>query len=49
MSAHATAHLIYGPNAAGKSTYTRKLATQKQAVRFAVDDWMHTLFATDHF
>jgi predicted kinase len=47
MSHTPTAYLIYGPTAAGKSTYARKLASEKQAVRFAVDEWMHALFAPD--
>jgi predicted kinase len=47
MPRSSTAHLIYGPTAAGKSTYARKLAAQKQAVRFAIDEWMHALFAPD--
>jgi predicted kinase len=47
MSTHPTAHLIYGPTASGKSTYARALASQKQAVRFAIDEWMHALFAPD--
>lgn len=42
-----TAHLIYGPTAAGKSTYSRKLATQANGVRFAIDEWMHAMFGAD--
>ena len=42
-----SAHVIYGPVAAGKSTFAIRLATERNAVRFAVDDWMHTLFAPD--
>jgi len=41
------AHLIYGPTAAGKSTYARALAAEHNAVRFAIDEWMHALFAAD--
>lgn len=40
-------HLIYGPTAAGKSTYARKLATEVNGVRFAIDEWMHAMFAVD--
>lgn len=40
-------HLVYGPTASGKSTYARKLAAERRAVRFAIDEWMHTLFASD--
>ena len=42
-----TAHVIYGPVAAGKSTFAIRLSSERNAVRFAVDDWMHTLFAPD--
>lgn len=47
MSNPQTVHLIYGPTAAGKSTYARRLATDGKAIRFAIDDWMHTLFSQD--
>jgi predicted kinase len=42
-----TAHFIFGPTAAGKSTFARKLATESNGVRFAIDDWMHALFSAD--
>jgi hypothetical protein len=42
-----TAHLIYGPTAAGKSTYARKLAAEAHGVRFSIDEWMHALFGAD--
>lgn len=42
-----TTHLIYGPTAAGKSTYARKLATEVNGVRFAIDEWMHAMFGAD--
>jgi predicted kinase len=42
-----TVHLIYGPTAAGKSTYARKLAANTGAVCFAIDEWMHALFGPD--
>jgi predicted kinase len=41
------AHLIYGPTAAGKSTFARVLAAENNGVRFAIDEWMHALFAAD--
>lgn len=47
MAPNPTAHLIYGPTVAGKSTYARKLAAEKKAVRFAINEWMHALFAED--
>jgi predicted kinase len=40
-------HLIFGPTAAGKSTYARKLATEVNGVRFAIDEWMHAMFGAD--
>ena len=40
-------HLVFGPVGAGKSTYARALATRTAGVRFALDDWMHELFAPD--
>jgi predicted kinase len=42
-----TAHLIYGPTAAGKSTYARALAAETRGVRFAIDEWMHVLYSAD--
>ena len=46
-AATARVHLVFGPVGAGKSTYARALATREKGVRFAVDDWMHELFAPD--
>ena len=42
-----TLHLVYGPVAAGKSTYARKLSAEVNAIRFAIDEWMHALFEAD--
>lgn len=42
-----TVYLIYGPVASGKSTYARKLSAEKNAIRFAIDEWMHDLFGAD--
>ncbi|KNH44400.1 ATP-binding protein [Pseudomonas lini] len=42
-----TAHLIYGPIAAGKSTFARTLATEVNGVRFAIDEWMQVMFGAD--
>jgi predicted kinase len=47
MTNSQTVHLIYGLTAAGKSTYAKALATEKNAVRFAIDDWMHSLYSQD--
>lgn len=41
------AHLVIGPVGAGKSTYTRKLCNEHQAVRLTLDEWMVTLFGED--
>ena len=40
-------HLVFGPVGAGKSTHARALAERESAVRLAIDDWMHELFAPD--
>jgi predicted kinase len=40
-------HLICGHTGAGKSTYTRKLAEQRGAIYFSLDDWMKTLYFPD--
>ncbi|QAU33721.1 hypothetical protein EKL02_05710 [Janthinobacterium sp. 17J80-10] len=42
-----TAYLVYGPVGAGKSTYARTLAADRNAIRFAIDEWMQTLFGDD--
>lgn len=47
MTNSQTVHLIYGPTAAGKSTYANTLANKTNAVRFAIDDWMHSLYGED--
>lgn len=46
-AALANVHLVFGPVGAGKSTYARALAARERGVRFAIDDWMHELFAPD--
>ena len=40
-------HIVFGPTGAGKTTYALKLARQRNAVFFAVDEWMRTLFFPD--
>ena len=39
--------LVIGSTGAGKSTYARKLAEQQSRVRFALDEWMVSLFGVD--
>jgi predicted kinase len=43
----ATWHLITGSTGAGKSTLAHKLVQRHNAVRFAIDEWMNTLFWQD--
>ena len=40
-------HFIVGSTGAGKTTYAKQLADKRDAVRFAIDEWMHTLFFPD--
>ena len=40
-------HIVFGPQGAGKSTYSRQLADRVAAVRFSIDDWMGQLFGPD--
>lgn len=42
-----TIHLVYGPQGAGKSTYSRQLAARIDGVRFSIDDWMGQLYGLD--
>ncbi len=42
-----TVHLICGATGAGKTTFARALATERNALRFSIDEWMATLFAAD--
>src|SRR5712671_1332300 len=43
----ATAHLIYGPLGAGKTTLAKRLEQDFAAVRFTPDEWMARLFGED--
>ena len=47
MNVQSTVCLIYGAVGAGKSTFARRLAVEKNAVRFAIDEWMHALYSQD--
>jgi len=43
----ATAHVIFGPCAAGKTTYAHTLARRENAVPFILDEWGARLFGPD--
>ena len=43
----ATLNVIFGPCAAGKTTYARALAGRERAVPFVLDEWGARLFAAD--
>ena len=43
----ATVHLVFGPQGAGKTTYSRQLAERTQSTRFSIDDWMGELYGPD--
>jgi predicted kinase len=40
-------HLVVGPVGAGKTTFSRQLAAETNAVLFNLDQWMAQLFAAD--
>ena len=42
-----TVHLIFGRVGAGKTTFCRKLAVERNAVFFCLDEWMAALFMMD--
>ena len=43
----ATLNVIFGPCAAGKTTYARALAARERAVPFVLDEWGARLFGAD--
>ncbi|HEV2532297.1 AAA family ATPase, partial [Phenylobacterium sp.] len=43
----ATLHIIFGPCAAGKTTYAHALARREGAVPFVLDEWGARLFGPD--
>jgi predicted kinase len=42
-----TVHIVFGPQGAGKSTYSGRLAVETRAVHFSIDDWMNQLYGAD--
>ena len=40
-------YLVAGATGAGKTTYARRLAAERGAVRFSIDEWMTNLFWMD--
>lgn len=42
-----TIHIVFGPQGAGKSTYSKQLSEERKAVCFSIDEWMWTLYGDD--
>ena len=42
-----TVYIVFGPQGAGKTTYSIRLADETRAVHFSIDDWMNQLFGPD--
>ena len=42
-----TVHIVTGLTGAGKTTYSLKLAEDRNAIRFSIDEWMARLFHPD--
>ncbi len=40
-------HIVFGPQGAGKSTYSKKLSGEVNGVHLSIDDWMWTLYGED--
>lgn len=40
-------HLVFGPQGAGKSTYSRTLSENTKGTRFSIDEWMVRLYGPD--
>lgn len=43
----ATIHILCGSTGAGKTAMARRLAEERGAIRFSIDDWLKTLFHPD--
>ena len=39
--------LVCGPTGVGKTTYSRSLSKEIEAILFSIDPWMQTLFSED--
>lgn len=42
-----TIHIVFGPQGAGKSTYSKKLSKEVSGVHLSIDDWMWKLYGDD--
>lgn len=40
-------HIVFGPQGAGKSTYSKKLSKEVNGVHMSIDDWMWKLYGDD--
>lgn len=40
-------HIVFGPQGAGKSTYSKLLAAERNGVHISIDDWMWKLYGED--
>ena len=40
-------HIVFGPQGAGKSTYSKKLSKEVKGIHLSIDDWMWKLFGAD--
>ncbi len=40
-------HIVFGPQGAGKSTYSKSLSEEVNGVHFSIDEWMWKLFGED--